>query len=157
MRTSYKVIIAFVLIIVVAQFFQPEKNNGKMASLDEFIDYTKPPEDVHIIMQNSCFDCHSNHTKYPWYNNITPVNFWLAHHVDDGKEHFNMSKWNEYSLKQKSHKMEELIEMVEDHEMPLQSYTWGHPEARLSDEQIKSVIDWAKKVSLKLEMEPKPR
>ena len=36
--------------------------------------------------------------------------------------------------------------MVESKEMPLDSYTWTHREANLSDAQIKAVIDWANKV-----------
>jgi hypothetical protein len=36
--------------------------------------------------------------------------------------------------------------MIENKEMPLPSYTWTHSEAKLSDDQRKSVIDWAKKV-----------
>ncbi|SDB24402.1 Haem-binding domain-containing protein [Flavobacteriaceae bacterium MAR_2010_188] len=157
MRTFTKVLLVILVIFIIAQFFQPEKNDGEMATLDPFLNYTNPPEVVMTILETSCFDCHSAHTEYPWYNNITPVNYWLANHVNDGKKHFDMSKWDEYSLKQKDHKMEELIEMVEDKEMPLDSYTWAHSEANLSEEQIKSVIDWGEKVRLKLEMESKPQ
>ena len=73
----------------------------------------------------------------------------------DGKKHFNISKWDDYSIKKKDHKFDELIEMVEEKEMPLKSYTYTHSEAKLSDEQIKSVIDWAKEVRFKYSLEPK--
>ena len=36
--------------------------------------------------------------------------------------------------------------MLEKKEMPLPSYTWTHSEARLTDEQISSVISWVKGV-----------
>ena len=47
---------------------------------------TKPPEDVKTILKETCFDCHSDVTRYPWYNNITPVNYWLAAHIKNGKK-----------------------------------------------------------------------
>ncbi len=45
-----------------------------------------------------------------------------------------------------NHKFEEVIEMVEEKEMPLPSYTnFGlHSEANLTDEQRKLIMDWAK-------------
>ena len=97
-------------------------------------------------MKESCFDCHSSVTRYPWYNNITPVNYWLEDHIKHGKGHFNVSKWDKYKTKKKDHKLDELIEMVEEKEMPLDSYTWTHSEAKLTDAQIKAIIDWAKGV-----------
>lgn len=141
---------------MIAQFFEPEKNEGDMASIDAFLAETNPPEDVKLIFKESCYNCHSDVTRYPWYNNITPVNYWLAEHVNDGKKHFNVSKWEGSSLKRKDHKFEELIEMVEEKEMPLNSYTWTHSEAKLTDAQIASVIDWAKKVRVKYSLEKKP-
>ena len=52
--------------------------------------------------------------------------------------------------------MEELIEMVEEKEMPLPSYTWTHTEAKLSDAQIQDVLTWAKQVRAIYALAPKP-
>ena len=156
MKIVKKIFWLLLLIFIVAQFFGPEKNDGDLASLSDFIKETNPPENVHLILKTSCFDCHSNKTKYPWYNKITPVNYWLADHIKHGKKHFNMSNWIGNSTKRKDHKFEELIEMVEAKEMPLNSYTWTHTEAKLTDVQIEAVVDWAKKVRLKYSLEPKP-
>ena len=141
-----KIILVIIVIIVIAQFFGPEKNQGDLSSINPFLEETNPPENVKAILKESCYDCHTDHTRYPWYNNITPVNYWLAIHVEDGKKHLNFSNWENMPVKRKDHKFEELIEMVEDKEMPLNSYTWIHTEAKLSDEQIKEVVGWAKKV-----------
>ncbi|MBT3742815.1 MAG: heme-binding domain-containing protein [Polaribacter sp.] len=133
-------------VFIIAQFFGPEKNEGDLASVDSFIAETNPPENVKNIFETTCYDCHSSKTAYPWYNNITPVNYWLASHVKDGKKHLNFSKWNEYSLKKKEHKMDELYEEVAEGEMPLNFYTWTHSEANLSQEQVDAVVTWGKKV-----------
>lgn len=143
--------------LIVAQFFGPEKNEGDIASVDAFFEDTNPPEDVKLILKESCMDCHSSVTRYPWYNNITPVNYWLAEHVKDGSKHFNMSEWADASIKRKDHKFEELIEMVEKEEMPLPSYLWTHTEAKLSEAQMASVVDWAKNVRIKYSLEPRPQ
>ncbi len=156
MRIIKKILLILLVLFVIAQFFGPEKNDGDLA-IDAFLSDTNPPQDVAVILKESCYDCHSNATRYPWYNNITPVNYWLADHVKHGKGHFNVSIWDEYSTKKKDHKLEELIEMVEDKSMPLDSYTWAHGEAKLTDAQIQSVINWAQAVRVKYGLEPKPQ
>ncbi|MBP0903273.1 heme-binding domain-containing protein [Mariniflexile gromovii] len=155
MKIVKKIFLFLLIALVIAQFFGPEKNEGDLASIDAFLAETNPPEDVKLILKETCFDCHSDVTRYPWYDKITPVNYWLAGHVKDGKKHFNVSNWEGNSVKRKDHKFEELIEMVEDKEMPLESYTWTHSEAKLTDAQIKSVVDWAKLVRAKYALMPK--
>ena len=146
MKIIKKILLFLLVVFVIAQFFGPEKNEGDLASIETFYAETNPTEDVKLILKESCNDCHSDVTRYPWYNNITPVNYWMAEHVDNGKKHFNISKWDDYSTKKKDHKLEELAEMVEKKEMPLESYTnFGlHAEANLTDAQRDLIMDWAK-------------
>ena len=146
MKMFKKIGFGLLVILIIAQFFGPEKNDGNIDSVNAFIAETNPPAEVTKILKNACFDCHSSHTRYPWYNNITPVNYWLDEHVRDGKKHLDFSKWSEYSLKKKEHKMDELHEEVEEKEMPLNSYTWTHADANLSQEQIDAIVAWGKKV-----------
>jgi hypothetical protein len=146
MKILKKIAIVLLVALVIAQFFGPEKNEGDITAVDTFLAETNPPENVRKILSESCFDCHSNSTKYPWYDNITPVNYWLNDHVKDGKKHLNFSDWSTYSLKKKEHKMDELYEEVEKGEMPLNSYTWTHSEANLTQEQIAEMVAWGKSV-----------
>jgi len=149
MKIIKKILLLLLVVFIIAQFFGPDKNEGDMASINAFIADTNPPEDVQAILNTTCFDCHSDVTTYPWYNSITPVNYWLADHIKDGKKHFNASAWDSYSLKKKDHKMDELIEEVEEKEMPLPSYTYTHGDANLTDEQIKAIVAWGKDVRVK--------
>ena len=149
MKYLKKLGLAILIVLVIAQFFGPELNEGDITSVSAFLNDTNPPDEVKLILKESCFDCHSEHTRYPWYNKITPVNYWLAEHVKDGKKHFNVSVWNDYSNKKKDHKLEELIEEVKTKEMPLPSYTWTHGDADLSQDQITAMVDWAEQVRLK--------
>lgn len=146
MKILKKIGIILLILLIVAQFFRPEKNDGEIDTVNAFIAETNPPENVLKILNNTCFDCHSSKTNYPWYNSITPVNFWLDDHIKDGKKHLDFSKWSGYSLKKKEHKMDELHEEVAEKKMPLDSYTWTHEDANLTQEQIDAVVSWGKKV-----------
>lgn len=154
MKIIKKILVALLLVFVIMQFFGPDKNEGDMASVDAFIAETNPPDAVHEILKNNCFDCHSDVTTYPWYSNITPVNYWMADHVKHGKGDFNMSGWDSYSVKKKDHKIEELIEEVGERHMPLPSYTWTHGD--LTDEDIEAIVAWGKQVRAQYSAQAQP-
>ncbi len=122
------------------QFIRPIKNNEGYQSVALFEAETKPSEKVVVILKENCYDCHSNQTNYPWYAKVAPVSLWLEDHIKDGKRHFNASDWESYSVKKKEHKLEEFVEMVEEDEMPLQSYTIIHGD--LSEEDKKVLLQW---------------
>jgi heme-binding protein len=140
-----KILIGLVAILVIIQFIHPEKN---LSDDNEYAIATKyeVPEEVSQIFQVACNDCHSNKTAYPWYTNIQPVDWFLYNHVEGGKKHLNFSTFTKLPIAVQNHKLEEVIEMVEEKEMPLASYTYFglHKEANLSDDQRIVVTDWAK-------------
>ena len=138
-----KILVGLVLLFVIAQFFSPKKNQSDLVSKEAFFVQSNAPKEVQKILNQACFDCHSDQTSYPWYNSITPINYWLNSHVNGGKKHFDISKWSTYSIKRKAHKLEELVEQVEQGEMPLASYKWTHKGANLSSDQIEALVDWA--------------
>ena len=156
MKIVKRILVFLLIVFVIMQFFGPEKNQGDVASLDAFIADTNPPQAVHETLKNACFDCHSDVTRYPWYNSITPVNYWMADHVDHGKGDLNFSKWNSYSAEKKEHKLEEVAHEVEEGEMPLNSYTWTHGDAKLTESQVAELIKWAEGARLKYSLAPKP-
>ena len=139
-----KILIGLLVVFVAIQFIRPEKNVSNDETYGIATKYDVPAE-VNEILTISCNDCHSNLTKYPWYANVQPVAWWLDHHVTDGKKHLNFSDFTKMPIAFQNHKLEETVEMVEELEMPLPSYTYLglHSEAKLTDDQRKMVIDWA--------------
>lgn len=135
------VLITALIVLIGMQFIRSEKNNGGYESALFFEKETRASSEITSLLKTNCYDCHSNQTHYPWYAEIAPFSFWLNNHIIDGKKHFNVSDWESYSSKKKDHKLEELIEMVEIGEMPLDSYTWIHGD--LSPENTKILLDWA--------------
>jgi hypothetical protein len=139
------------LVLLVIQFIRPEKNQS--AQPQPFAlsaKYTVPPA-VGGILKKACNDCHTNNTHYPWYYNIQPVAWWLADHVKEGKGELNFDEFLNYSQKKAHHKMEEVIEMVKEGEMPLKSYTIVHGDARLSQQERVAITDWASGVMKQIE------
>jgi hypothetical protein len=140
-----KITLALVILLVVIQFIPTEKNDSGPTEFDVTTAYDVPDQ-VSVILQGACNDCHSNTTKYPWYASIQPIGYWLNHHITDGKKHLNFSEFTNRSIAVQNHKFEEVVEMVESKEMPLESYTYLglHPEADLSPAQRETLITWAK-------------
>jgi len=156
MKLLKKFFLVLLLIFVIIQFYRPEKNTVQGDHSLKFITETNPPMEVKTVLEQSCYDCHSNNTVYPWYNNVAPISFWLADHIKDGKRHLNFSEWDSYDAKKKDHKLEEVEEMVADGEMPLNEYTWTHEQARLTEEQRNAVVEWAQKTRLLYQAELQP-
>jgi hypothetical protein len=138
-----KILIALLVILVIIQFIRPERNISAAVSPNDIGHKYHVPETVQSILKTSCNDCHSNNTVYPWYANVQPVAWWLQHHVNEGKSELDFSEFLTYSPKKAHHKMEEVIEMVKEGEMPLNSYLWVHKDAKLSADQKKMLTDWA--------------
>ncbi|NKI27273.1 heme-binding domain-containing protein [Arenibacter sp. 6A1] len=151
-KMAWGLLIVFVLI----QFYRPSKNIAESDTMDSFMTETNPSKELKIILKQACFDCHSNNTVYPWYNNIAPISFWLDAHIKDGKKHLNFSEWENYSVKKKDHKMEELEEMIREGAMPLKEYTWTHKEAKLTPDQKQAILDWADHTRALYQLGPKP-
>ena len=137
-------IVLFVGLIAI-QFFQPEKNISDDKTYDISTKYAVP-DDVNHLLKVACNDCHTNNTEYPWYSKIQPVAWWLNNHVQDGKKHYNLSTFTKLPIAVQNHKFEETIEMLEEKEMPLESYTYLglHKEANLTEAQRLTLINWAK-------------
>lgn len=131
-------LIAFIII----QFFRPEKNVSAAVSLNHISKNFPVSKDVAQILSNSCYDCHSNNTRYPWYFSVQPVAWWLHDHITEGKKHLNFDEFDSYHPRRQYNKFDETIDMIKEDEMPLPSYLVGHSDAVLSPEQKEKVIAW---------------
>ena len=108
----------------------------------EFAAITSVSPEVHEVIKAACYDCHSNETIYPWYSHVAPFSWIIADHVIEGRDELNFSEWGTYSLKRQDHKLEEMIEEVEEGEMPMKGYVMLHSEADLTEEQTEAVFSW---------------
>ncbi len=150
-----KILYLLLIIFVVIQFFRPAKNVdvSAAATANDITRVYNVPENVMSVLKTSCYDCHSNNTTYPWYNNIQPVAWWLKHHVDEGKKEINFNEFASYRIRRQYKKLEEIEEQVKEDEMPLSSYTLIHSNAKLSQDQKALLTNWAE--GLRKEIESK--
>lgn len=156
MKIAKKIGIVLLIVLIGMQFYRPEKNTAEGDYVAAFEAETKPSPEVKQLLETTCYDCHSDNTNYPWYNNVAPISYWMDHHIEEGKEHLDFSDWGNYTVKKKDHKLEEVVEYVENGEMPLREYTWTHKEARLTEDQKRLLMDWAKEVRSQYQIAGRP-
>lgn len=140
-----KIALVILVIFIAIQFIPYQKNISETAPHPISGSYNIP-DNVQTLLENACSNCHTNSSEYPWYASVEPIGYWLNSHIQDGKGHLNFDEFTHRPLAWQNHKFEETIEMVEEKEMPLPSYTYLglHPEANLSDAERQIIIDWAK-------------
>ena len=142
-----RIALIFLLIVfIVIQFFQPEKNRSENNS-NHIFKTEQIPANISTILTNACLDCHSNNTNYKLYHKPAPVSWMISKHIVKGKEELNFSEWGEFDVFDKIGTLEEICTETKRKTMPLKSYTAIHRKAKLSDEQIAELCAWSEKLS----------
>ena len=102
----------------------------------------RAPPAVLRILRRSCYDCHSNETRWPWYSRVAPMSWGVADHVHEGRRDLNFSTWPVLDFELQDLAFRDIREQVSEGHMPLRSYLWVHRDARLSDADRKVLLKW---------------
>jgi hypothetical protein len=129
--------LAIVVLVIGIQFVPVDRSNPPVRGEIE-----APPAVMEIIRQ-SCYDCHSNETAWPWYSRVAPVSWVLAHHVEEGRSELNFSTWTELAENDRSKLTEKIWDETSDGEMPLREYLVLHPDAKLGNEALETLRKWS--------------
>ena len=148
-----KIIIALLVAFVIIQFFRIDTSNPPVNKGMDYLTIKNTPPELAKAIRTSCYDCHSNESIYPWYSNIQPVAWWLQDHIEEGRKELNFSTFSTYEPKRQAHKLEEAAEQIEKGDMPLESYVLGHPEAKLTAEQQKNLIQYFRQMAMDIRRE----
>ena len=143
MRFTRKIGLALLIVFVAIQFVQPARNQNGQALPTDISKTISVPLPVASLVRAACYDCHSNHTSYPWYTYVQPIGWLLNNHIQKGKAELNFSEFGSYTIRRQQSKLKSIASQVKDDEMPLSSYTWMHKNAKLSKEDKALIIDWA--------------
>jgi hypothetical protein len=138
-----KIFLGLIVVLIVIQFIRPTRNSSVVTGPHDITMHYAVPADIQAILKSSCNDCHSDNTEYPWYSNVQPVGWWIQHDVNEAKHHLNFSVFGTYPEKKAKHKFEDIEDAAVNGWMPLESYLWFHPEAKLTPEQSKALGAWA--------------
>ena len=137
-----KIILGLAAILIGIQFYQPSRNQSDEVPATHIERMFAVPQNVKAILVQSCYDCHSNNTRYPWYSRIQPGAWYMAEHIKNGKEELNFSDFGEYSARRQRNKFRAMAGQVKDGEMPLSSYTLIHRNAVLSNDDRQVLLEW---------------
>lgn len=143
MKSYVKWIIYILLILLVGiQFIPASHNQQEITPYSDIRHVYDIPVNVLTILEVSCYDCHSNHTNYPFYSRIQPFRMIMDKHVQEGKEELNFSEFSNYSDRRKRNKLFSIQSQIKDDKMPLLSYILLHNEAKLSDSEKELIEEW---------------
>ena len=102
-----------------------------------------PPPAVAAVLKNSCYDCHSFETKWPWYSYVAPVSWLVVDDVRAARASLNFSDWPHDDARRARKRCRHIADEVQNGEMPPSNYGWMHREARLTAQQRQDLIQWA--------------
>ncbi len=138
-----KIVMMLIVILIAVQLIQPARNEDRQVVSTDISKTVFVPANVQTVLQAACYDCHSNHTHYPWYTYVQPVGWILNNHIKNGKRELNFSDFSSYSKRRQESKFKSIASQVHDGAMPLYSYTIMHKNARLTKEEKYLIISWA--------------
>ena len=131
------IVLSLAAALILAQWIPTGRRNPPVT-----LDIPTAPE-VKAVLKQSCYDCHSNETIWPWYSSVAPISWFVVRDVNEGREELNFSTWDQYSAKERVEKRHESWEEVEEGEMPPWFYTAVHRDAKLSPDDRVILRAWA--------------
>ena len=150
MNKKQWIILSLVVLFGLIQFIRPERNQQTNPSRYDIFHKSDTDAQLVGLVQTACYDCHSNRTNYPWYASIAPVSWMISQHVKEGKRHLNFSEWILYPVDKQLHKLDEVIEVLQEDEMPPRPYEMLHREVKMDAQSKQSVIFWENELKSKL-------
>ena len=140
-------LITLVALAVAAQVVRPARTNPPVDPQKEITAHMQVDPPVMATLSRACNDCHSNRTEWPWYSNVAPVSWLVAHDVNDGREELNFSEWGASKEKEPGKLLGKICSEVTDGEMPMATYTLIHPQAKLTREEVQNVCRWTNSIA----------
>ncbi len=129
--------VALLAVLIAIQFVPVDRSNPPVT-----MDVVAPTR-VRVVLRQSCYDCHSNEVKWPWYSYVAPVSWLVAKDVREGREHLNFSTWDRYTTGERSAFASEAYEEAAEGEMPLPIYLTMHGDARPTEDDMRILREWA--------------
>ena len=146
-KVLYIVFALFILLQLIPSELPIVTNNNPN---DLIVNNKDIPDNIINLLRNSCYDCHSNETNYPWYSKLSPVSLLVARDTKEGRLELNFSNWESLSSYKKAGVLSDISDAIVLGEMPMQIYTAIHWSASLSEDEKKELINWANNYSEQL-------
>lgn len=134
-----RILLILLGLFLLAQLAQPDRSVPTVDPAQDMLQATHAPADIQQLVVGACYDCHSYQTAYPIWAYITPVNFWIQGHINEGREKVNYSRWDIYAGNEEA---AESGKSIAEGEMPPPNYSGMHGHATLTASQKDQLIAW---------------
>lgn len=110
-------------------------------------------KEIKPIFESKCFNCHSSETTFPWYHKVPVVGRIMDSHIKEGRSHIDFSKGYPFvghggPIKD----LEAIIKVTEKDEMPPWYYNPFHKNSRLTSDEKKLILEWARNSLIKIKL-----
>ena len=130
MRLLAKLAYAGVAVAVAIQFMRPKIERPPATA------ELQVPTEVHQILRNSCYNCHSNETQLSWFDQPAPAYWLVAHDVKEARSRLNFSEIAKLPAAAQRGMLFEAVNQIRLGAMPLPSYRQAHPGSTVTPEQL---------------------
>ncbi|MFZ1685697.1 MAG: heme-binding domain-containing protein [Candidatus Zixiibacteriota bacterium] len=163
LRTRFSLIwpIVGASLLVVAALFaqdkeQPQTSDGVPSTAEEVVTRTTEEREdslfalidenfkmVRPIFEKSCFDCHSNSPKYPWYHSLPLIKGMIDDDIKKGRKNVDFSSGFPFEGKQPILQiLHNIREEIDEGDMPLWQYRLMHWGTKIEGVRKDSVFAW---------------
>lgn len=141
---------SLVVVCIGIQFIRPEHPRGELSSDGSMTEFVAVPGHVDSLLRRSCYDCHSDETRWPWYARVAPASWLLVRDVRHGRSNLDFSRWSVDTIREPTSKqrLQWMCRDVRSGIMPPRMYTVMHPRARLTEPEIDTLCAWAQQRAL---------
>ncbi|MBZ5574576.1 MAG: heme-binding domain-containing protein [Acidobacteriia bacterium] len=138
--------LAVAVLVAGVQFIPVARENPPIQASNVLYATQVVPANVRSIFEDSCKNCHSNQTAWPWYSYVAPFSWIVVRDVNRGRSQLNFSEWGRYSPKKREHTLEDICEELANGDMPDGKYLLIHRNAKLTQEEREAVCAWVESV-----------
>ncbi len=134
---KWKILIVIMAVFIIgALLIQliPLPGRGNNPPVTQNINWDTP--ETEVLVRDACYDCHSNEIVWPWYSYVAPVSWLIYYDVMEGRDKMNFSEG-----RFPDDGIEEIIEVIQEGEMPPPLYLITHPSARLTEAEKQQLIN----------------
>jgi len=125
-------------------FVHPWGDVRDVAPGGELLGGSEVPQQVRLVLEQKCADCHSNQTHWPLYSRLAPGTWMMEHDVHEGRAALNFSRWPEMGDQERIDALSRIAAEIRSEEMPPTAYTMMHPTRHIRDDEKQKVAAWAR-------------
>lgn len=138
------IFICIVVVLIALQFFNRTIEQKAVTGHIRNV-----PKQVQLILERSCFNCHSNEQRLSFFDKIAPVPWIVNRDINRAREVMNFSEWDKLSDAEQKGKFYAIYNMINAGKMPLPSYALTHPGSKLSAVEVATIKQYTLSLSAK--------